>query len=151
MHSSSPAQSTVQTRVAEQLSHGGIRADAIHGNKSQNVRQRAFAGFRDGRLRVLVATDIGIDIGGISHVITQSAGKIDCNFCGAVPYLLGEIILGRPRHPCFRAGPGPIQSKLARSSSGAAAFARTEGLAAIGTVKWFTPTKGYGFVQPEDG
>jgi ATP-dependent RNA helicase RhlE len=59
-------------RVAEQLSRGGIRADAIHGNKSQNARQRAIADFRDGKLRVLVATDIaarGIDIDGITHVI----------------------------------------------------------------------------------
>ena len=59
-------------RVAEQLSRGGIRADAIHGNKSQGARQRAIADFRDGRVRVLVATDIaarGIDIDGITHVI----------------------------------------------------------------------------------
>ncbi len=59
-------------RVAEQLSREGIRADAIHGNKSQNARQRAIADFRDGKLRVLVATDIaarGIDIDGITHVI----------------------------------------------------------------------------------
>jgi ATP-dependent RNA helicase RhlE len=59
-------------RVAEQLSRGGIRADAIHGNKSQGARQRAIADFRDGKVRVLVATDIaarGIDIDGITHVI----------------------------------------------------------------------------------
>jgi ATP-dependent RNA helicase RhlE len=59
-------------RVAEQLSRGGIRVDAIHGNKSQTARQRAIADFRDGKLRVLVATDIaarGIDIDGITHVI----------------------------------------------------------------------------------
>ncbi len=66
-------------RVAEQLSRGGIRADAIHGNKSQNARQRAIAGFRDGRLRVLVATDIaarGIDIDGISHVINYELPNV---------------------------------------------------------------------------
>jgi len=59
-------------RVAEQLSRGGIHADAIHGNKSQSARQRAIGDFRDGRIRVLVATDIaarGIDIDGITHVI----------------------------------------------------------------------------------
>jgi ATP-dependent RNA helicase RhlE len=59
-------------RVAEQLSRGGIHADAIHGNKSQSARQRAIADFRDGRTQVLVATDIaarGIDIDGITHVI----------------------------------------------------------------------------------
>ena len=66
-------------RVAEQLSRGGIRADAIHGNKSQGARQRAIAGFRDGRLRVLVATDIaarGIDIDGISHVINYELPNV---------------------------------------------------------------------------
>ena len=46
--------------VAEHLSRRGVRADAIHGNKSQSARQRAIAGFRDGRLRVLVATDIAV-------------------------------------------------------------------------------------------
>ena len=59
-------------RIADQLAKVGVRADAIHGNKSQGARQKALAGFRDGRLRVLVATDIaarGIDVDGISHVI----------------------------------------------------------------------------------
>jgi len=49
-----------------------IKATAIHGNKSQNARQRALAAFKTGRVRVLVATDIaarGIDVDGISHVI----------------------------------------------------------------------------------
>jgi len=58
-------------RVAQYLVESGIQADAIHGNKSQNARERAMAGFRDGNLRVLVATDLaarGIDIDGISHV-----------------------------------------------------------------------------------
>jgi ATP-dependent RNA helicase RhlE len=59
-------------RVARHLAQIGISTEAIHGNKSQNVRQRALKGFRDGRVRVLVATDIaarGIDIDGVSHVI----------------------------------------------------------------------------------
>jgi len=59
-------------RVSEGLERGGIRAEAIHGNKSQGARQRALGSFRDGQVRVLVATDIaarGIDIDGISHVI----------------------------------------------------------------------------------
>jgi ATP-dependent RNA helicase RhlE len=59
-------------RVAEQLAKAGVRADAIHGNKSQGARQRALDGFRSGKLRVLVATDIaarGIDVEGITHVI----------------------------------------------------------------------------------
>jgi len=59
-------------RVAEQLDRGGVRAEAIHGNKSQNARQRALDAFKGGRTRVLVATDIaarGIDVDGISHVV----------------------------------------------------------------------------------
>ncbi|MDQ3264991.1 MAG: DEAD/DEAH box helicase, partial [Myxococcota bacterium] len=59
-------------RVAKALIKAGIRADAIHGNKSQNARERALDGFRDGKLPVLVATDIaarGIDVEGVTHVV----------------------------------------------------------------------------------
>ena len=59
-------------RVAEHLNKIGIHADAIHGNKSQGARQRALDGFRKGRVRVLVATDIaarGIDVNDVTHVI----------------------------------------------------------------------------------
>ena len=59
-------------RVAEGLSDVRISAEAIHGNKSQNARERALANFKDGTTRVLVATDLaarGIDVIGISHVI----------------------------------------------------------------------------------
>ncbi len=59
-------------RVAEHLSRTGEVAEAIHGNKSQNARQRALEMFRKGEARVLVATDIaarGIDIDDISHVV----------------------------------------------------------------------------------
>ena len=59
-------------RVAEQVSRGGIGAAAIHGNKSQGARERALRDFKDGRIAVLVATDIaarGIDIDGITHVV----------------------------------------------------------------------------------
>jgi len=59
-------------RVAKKLVKAGIEAEAIHGNKSQNARQRALESFKSGEVWVLVATDIaarGIDIEGISHVI----------------------------------------------------------------------------------
>jgi superfamily II DNA/RNA helicase len=58
--------------VVRRLAAAGIAAAAIHGNKSQNNRDRALAGFRDGRVRTLVATDIaarGIDVDGITHVV----------------------------------------------------------------------------------
>nr|WP_276600705.1 MULTISPECIES: DEAD/DEAH box helicase [unclassified Nannocystis] len=59
-------------RVARQLAQGQIHAEAIHGDKAQNTRLRALSRFRDGEVRVLVATDLaarGIDVSGISHVI----------------------------------------------------------------------------------
>jgi ATP-dependent RNA helicase RhlE len=59
-------------RVTEQLSRMQVRAQAIHGNKSQGARQAALESFRSGQTRVLVATDIaarGIDVDGITHVV----------------------------------------------------------------------------------
>jgi ATP-dependent RNA helicase RhlE len=59
-------------RVAERLEHAGITSAAIHGNKSQSARSKALTDFKDGRVRVMVATDIaarGIDVDGITHVI----------------------------------------------------------------------------------
>ncbi len=59
-------------RVAQHLDAAGVGAEAIHGNKSQSQRIRALDGFRRGRTRVLVATDIaarGIDVDGVSHVV----------------------------------------------------------------------------------
>ena len=59
-------------KVLRHLMQAGVRADTIHGGKSQSKRQRALADFKSNRLRVLVATDIaarGIDVDGISHVI----------------------------------------------------------------------------------
>ncbi len=58
-------------KVAKKLVNAGITAEAIHGNKSQNARQRALENFSNGDAWVLVATDIaarGIDISGVSHV-----------------------------------------------------------------------------------
>jgi ATP-dependent RNA helicase RhlE len=58
--------------VAEKLVRNGIKATAIHGNKSQNARQRALDAFRRDRIQVLVATDVaarGIDIDGITHIV----------------------------------------------------------------------------------
>ncbi|HJW39770.1 MAG TPA: DEAD/DEAH box helicase [Rhizomicrobium sp.] len=48
----------VANRVSDHLERAGFSADAIHGNKSQNARQRALEGFKSGAVRVLVATDI---------------------------------------------------------------------------------------------
>src|ERR1700738_3888269 len=59
-------------KVVKGLARAGITADSIHGNKSQNHRERVLAAFRSGEIRTLVATDIaarGIDVDGISHVV----------------------------------------------------------------------------------
>ena len=59
-------------KVVKMLNRANIEAEAIHGEKSQNARQRALSLFKNGDLRVLVATDIasrGIDINDLSHVI----------------------------------------------------------------------------------
>ena len=66
-------------RVVKQLDRVHIMAEAIHGNKSQTARQRALAHFKEGRTRVLIATDIaarGIDVEGISHVINYDLPNI---------------------------------------------------------------------------
>jgi superfamily II DNA/RNA helicase len=59
-------------KVVRGLAKAGIAAHAIHGNKSQNQRERVLGEFRSGAIRTLVATDIaarGIDVDGISHVV----------------------------------------------------------------------------------
>jgi ATP-dependent RNA helicase RhlE len=59
-------------KVADALKKSGFKVQAIHGNRSQNQRQSAIDGFRQGRYKVLVATDVaarGLDVEGITHVI----------------------------------------------------------------------------------
>ena len=59
-------------KVVKDLNRSGIRSEAIHGNKSQNARQKALAGFKDRSIKILVATDIasrGIDVDKLTHVI----------------------------------------------------------------------------------
>jgi ATP-dependent RNA helicase RhlE len=66
-------------KIVKHLDRSGIRAAAIHGNKSQNVRQRTLAAFKSNRPPVLVATDIaarGLDISGVSHVINYELPEV---------------------------------------------------------------------------
>jgi ATP-dependent RNA helicase RhlE len=66
-------------KVVRSLGQSGIAAKAIHGNKSQNERERVLSAFRDGQVRTLVATDIaarGIDVTGITHVINYDLPNI---------------------------------------------------------------------------
>ena len=66
-------------KVVRGLEKTGFFAEAIHGNKSQNQRERVLADFRSGKLRILIATDIaarGIDVDGVSHVINYDLPNI---------------------------------------------------------------------------
>jgi ATP-dependent RNA helicase RhlE len=66
-------------RVTKELNKDGVKAEAIHGNKAQNARQRALSNFKEGKTRVLVATDIaarGIDVDSLSHVFNYDIPNI---------------------------------------------------------------------------
>ncbi|MEX2671160.1 MAG: DEAD/DEAH box helicase [Phycisphaeraceae bacterium] len=121
-------------KVVRQLRKTGINADAIHGNKSQNARQRSLDNFKADRVPVLVATDIasrGIDVDGVTHVVnydithepetyvhrigrTARAGAagIAISFCDrdevsnlrAIERLLGERIAVNEDHPPYPDG-----------------------------------------------
>ena len=59
-------------KICQKLNKSGIVSDQIHGNKSQNARQRALNSFKQGKIKVLVATDVaarGIDVSDVTHVI----------------------------------------------------------------------------------
>lgn len=66
-------------RVVRHLVGAGLTAAAIHGNKSQAQRTTALQGFRDGKIKILVATDIaarGIDVSGVSHVVNYEIPNV---------------------------------------------------------------------------
>lgn len=66
-------------RLVKQLARNGIKAAAIHGNKSQNARQKALEGFKKSNIRVLIATDIasrGIDIDELPHVVNYDLPNV---------------------------------------------------------------------------
>jgi ATP-dependent RNA helicase RhlE len=116
-------------KIAADLTKAGFRAEAIHGNKSQSARQAALSNFKNGKIRVLVATDIaarGIDIEELSHVINfdlpnipetyvhrigrtgrAGASGIALSFCDAeeLPYLkdiqklTGQLVPVENDHP----------------------------------------------------
>jgi ATP-dependent RNA helicase RhlE len=70
-------------KVAKYLNRADVYAEAIHGEKSQNARQRALSLFKTGQVRVLVATDIaarGIDIDALSHVINFDLPNVPENY-----------------------------------------------------------------------
>jgi ATP-dependent RNA helicase RhlE len=122
-------------QVAKALEESGVSCAAIHGNKSQSARVKALEGFRDGRTRALIATDIaarGIDIDDVTHVInyempnvpetyvhrigrTARAGAqgraisfCDCEeraFLKDIERLIGQIVPVRVDHPYHSTAP----------------------------------------------
>ncbi len=133
-------------RVTRHLADAGVVATAIHGNKSQGQREHALAGFRAGRTRVLVATDIaarGIDVEAVSHVINfdlpnipesyvhrigrtarAGAGGIAISFCDSDerPYLRSIEALIRQKLPLddrrSEAGERPLPTAGAGKTTG---------------------------------
>src|SRR5829696_2710898 len=70
-------------RLADDLAERGFAAASIHGDLSQDVREKALRRFRDGRADVLVATDVaarGIDVDGVTHVINYECPEDDKNY-----------------------------------------------------------------------
>ncbi len=70
-------------KLMKQLVAAGFTAASIHGNKNQGQRERALKGFRTGRTRILVATDVaarGIDIPGVSHVYNYDLPEVAENY-----------------------------------------------------------------------
>jgi ATP-dependent RNA helicase RhlE len=70
-------------RLAKKLAREGVKAIAIHGNRSQNQRNQALRGFQEGHYRVLVATDVasrGIHVEGISHVVNYDLPQVPEDF-----------------------------------------------------------------------
>lgn len=130
-------------KLARDLNRAGFSADAIHGNKSQNARQDALSKFKNGGIRILVATDIaarGIDVEELSHVInyelpnvpetyvhrigrTGRAGLsgIAISFCASDerPYLkdiqklTGVVVPVVKDHPFLSSAPAPLEATKA--------------------------------------
>ena len=85
-------------RVAKQVGAEGFDVARIHGNRSQNQRQLALAGFKSGQHQVLVATDVasrGIDVEGISHVVNYDvpAAATDYSQTAIDAFLRGRAII----------------------------------------------------------
>ena len=70
-------------KVSRMLNNSGFLAEVIHGNKSQNARQRALSNFKEGKAWILVATDVaarGIDVDGVTHVINYELSNEPENY-----------------------------------------------------------------------
>ena len=160
--------------VAKKLGQAGTRSVAIHGNRSQGQRERALAAFADGKVQVLVATDVaarGIHVDSVACVVhfdppadfkdyTHRSGRTArAGAGGNVVSLVARDqrkTVARFQHSLgMRPGLArPDLTLLAEPASERTAASRVSRLAVSepskwpsGTIKWFDPRKGFGFIE----
>jgi len=127
--------------LVEQLAVVGVQAGALHGGKSQRVRTRTLAEFREGRVGVLVATDVaarGIHVDGVSlvvHIDPPRDAKDYLHRAGRTARagesgMVAILVLPRQRRSTFtmleRAGVDPVRTEVRPGSSALAELARAE-------------------------
>ncbi len=164
-------------RLAKRLAADGIATAAIHGNRSQNQRERALARFAEGQVSALVATDVvarGIHVDEVGIIVHYDLPATDKDYvhrsgrtgrAGADGTVVSLVVddkrgdaesiqrsLGMPR------GLRPVDlDALAVRSAADGGSSRPAGGSAShdddgdGTVKWFSAHKGYGFIVPDAG
>ncbi len=163
-------------RLAKRLGADGIATAAIHGNRSQNQRERALQRFADGRVSALVATDVaarGIHIDDVGVVVHYDLPSTDKDYvhrsgrtgrAGATGRVISLVVDdaradadGIQRSLGLDRGLRPVD--LDALNTGAPTDERPDPTAGTGstspdgsgTVKWFSADKGYGFIVSDDG
>jgi ATP-dependent RNA helicase RhlE len=151
-------------KIAKELNKASVRADALHGNKTQSARQRALDNFKNGRIKVLVATDIaarGIDVDDLTHVINfdlpnvpetyvhrigrtgrAGASGIALSFCDKeeraylkdISKLIAQAIPVVPEHPFVLKIENNMQKQV-RTATNPASGRRWKGRAQGGNIK----------------
>jgi superfamily II DNA/RNA helicase/cold shock CspA family protein len=160
-------------RLARNLKKDGVNAAAIHGDRSQSQRERALGDFADGRVAVLVATDVaarGIHVDAVALVLHHDLAGSDKDYvhrsgrtgrAGATGKVVSLVTPDKrgdasaiQRSLGLRVGLDPIDVRALepRGASGRRAAA-TPAPPALGngTVKWFHANRGFGFIVPDGG
>jgi superfamily II DNA/RNA helicase len=165
-------------RLAKQLGVNGIKAAAIHGDRSQAQRERALSAFSDGKVQALVATDVaarGIHVDAVPCVVhfdppadrkdyLHRSGRTGrAGAPGTVITMVGgenrKAVKTLQRELGLREGfDAPTQSTAPRPTLKPVPTAKpttkpdtSRSRAGTGTVKWFDTKKGFGFIEPERG
>jgi superfamily II DNA/RNA helicase len=163
--------------VARKLAHSGVNAAVIHGNRSQNQRERALRAFSEGDVDALVATDVaarGIHVDGVACVVHYDpAADVDGYMhrsgrtarAGAPGVVVSLVEPEQAREVARFQRKLGVSARLTRpepssvslthdyrssrelSSTGGDCSGERERAMAIGTVKWFNREKGFGFIS----